>query len=270
MGENQISMPKNYSQYYAKNKKHSKFRRFLIVLFWIVVATGVVLLGRFISDMLTGNLSFFSSSKIKVSAESYYILQFGEFDNLTDARECAVWVENAGGAGYIEKGDKYIVIGRPYFTQSDGEKVKENMGVLKYDANILKLSSAKISLQIKGVKKSDKKAILNGLNSINKFIKEVDEIDRNIDQNLFTNIGACNELSGLKTKVREVKNSLSLINLNYSNSGLNSVVSYFSQVEDSLDFAINKLLVSTMESGVCKYLLSDMVLKYVNLTTTLA
>lgn len=263
-------MPKNYPQCYAKNKKHPKLRRFLSVVFWTIVAVIVVFVGRIISDALTGNLSLFSSSNIKMGGEDYYILQFGEYDGLTDARECAVWVENAGGAGYIEKGDKYIVVGRPYFTQSDGEKVKENMGVLKYDANIVKLSSAKISMKIKGLKKSDKKSILNGLNSIKKIIKEVDEIDRNIDQNLSTNIGACNELSGIKTSVRGIKNNLNLINLNYSSKELNSIINYFLQIEDALDLAINKLLVSTMESGVCKYLLSDMVLKYINLTTTLA
>lgn len=261
-------MPNSFNECYAKPRKTSKFRRFFAIVFWILIGALICFCGKFIADLLTGEIG--GSGKVKLDGISVFLLHFGEFDNLDEARECVVWVENAGGAGYIEKREKYIVVGRPYFSKDDAEKVKSNMTNLKYEPTVMPLTLKAVSIKPSGIKTGEKKAIIKVLHSIKSWWEKVDEIDKNIDQNKMTNIGACNELSGLKSEIKTAQNTLSIANLNYSNSKLNSVISYLLDMQNEVDLATNKLLTSTNETSTCKYLLSSFVLKYANLLSTIA
>jgi len=217
------------------------------------------------ADLLTGNVGSLSRGSLKLSGVELYVLSFGEFDDLNDAQACAVWVENSGGAGYLYNADKYMVVGRIYSSLSDAQKVQENLGSLRYDPSVITLKVKSKSLKLKGLKSDEKKAILNDLNSIKNILKKVAEIDVSIDRNGLTNIGASSALNSLKTEIKEIKNHITLVNLEYKNENLNRIASYCSGVEDSLDLAVNKLLVSTQETSVCKYLLSEIELNYFNL-----
>lgn len=258
-------MPKTFSKNYANRKKTSKFRTFLRVLLWILIAVVILFSGRFMADLITGNVGGIGSGRVKLSGVELYVLSFGEFDDLNEAQACAVWVENSGGAGYLYNTGKYMVVGRTYLSLSDAQKVQENLGTLRYDPSVITLKVKSKSLKLKGLKNADKKAILNDLNSIKNILTKVAEIDVTIDRNGLTNIGASSALNSLKTEVKEIKNHITLVNLEYKNENLNKVASYCSVVEDALDLAVNKLLVSTQETSVCKYLLSEIELNYFNL-----
>lgn len=261
-------MPNSFNECYAKPRKMTKFRRFFAVVFWMLIGVLICFCGKFIADLLTGEVG--GSVKIKLDGVSVFLLHFGEYDNIDEARECVVWVENAGGAGYIEKRVKYVVVGRPYFSKDDAENVKSNMVDLKYEATVLSLSLKPVSINTSGIKTGEKKEINKVLHSIKSWWEKVDEIDKYIDLNKMTNIGACNELSGLKSEIKTAQSNLSIANLNYSNRKINSVISYLLDMQNEVDLATNKLLTSINETSTCKYLLSSFVLKYANLLSTIA
>lgn len=263
-------MPKINNNINSKLKKTSKFRRFLIIIFWIIVCVIILIFGRFLSYLLTGANFKFSVNTIKTSELEFYVLSFGEFDNIDDAKSCAIWLENSGGAGYIYKSEKYMVVGRTYFSMDDAKKVKENMGTTRYDSEIKTIRVKPKKVVVKDLNKSDKKAIIANLHSIEKIIKKVDEVDRSIDRNGDTNVSASGEINSLKTTAKEIRNNINRINVVYANQSLNKIISFCNSLEDSLDLAVNKLLVSKNELSVCKYLLSEIQLNYANLLKDLS
>ena len=257
-------MPKSYNRNYAKTKKHTFFKRFFSVVLILLIAVAVLFLGKFLADLLTGEL-YFGARGVKINKNTFYALCFGEFDTENDARKCAVWLENAGGAGYIYKGEKYVVIARTYEQESDARKVLEKIGTTTYDGYVKVFTTKTKNIKIKNLKKTDKKGILSCVKKLDEVVGRISEIDIGIDTNGFTNVSGANNLNTLKTKVGEIRLTLSETNKYYANSAINGLITYCNMILDDIDLAVNKLLVSTNEASVCKYLLTNIQLNYYTL-----
>lgn len=254
-------MPKTYVENYAKNKKHPKIRRFFNIILIVIVCVMVIMVGRLFSDILVGDL-LFNAGSVKIECSTFYAICFGEFDSLDDAKKCAVWLENAGGAGYIFKSDKYLVFARTYDNESDAKKVIENIGTTIYDGSVKTFKTKSKKIKLKNCKKADKKNLLSCVNQLNNIVKSVADIDVSIDTNGLTNIGASNNLNSLKTNVGDIRLKLVELNKCYANIQINGLIAYCNMVLNEIDLAVNKLLVSTNETSVCKYLLTNLKFGY--------
>lgn len=257
-------MPKSYNRNYAKTKKRKIFKRFFSVVLILIIAVAILFLGKFLANLLTGEL-YVGTNKIKINKTVFYALCFGEFETENDARKCAVWLENAGGAGYIYKGEKYIVVARTYEQESDAKKVLENIGTTTYDGCVKTFTTKTKNIKIKNLKKIDKKNILNCVRKLDEVVGRISEIDIGIDTNGLTNVSGANNLNTLKTKVGEIRLTLIETNKYYANSAINGLITYCNMILDDIDLAVNKLLVSTNEASVCKYLLTNIQLNYYTL-----
>lgn len=255
-------MTKTFSNYYAKSKKRPKIRSFFLVMLWLILAAAILLSGNFFANLLTGSGFNIGSGKLKISGTKFYAIYFGEFDNESDAKQCAVWVENSGGAGYLYKSDKYYVLARPYGTLDDANKVAANLGATKYDASVKTFEVKDKRVSIKDLSTADRRVLVTKIAKIDEIICLIDKVDEEVDRNALTNIAASNAINSYKTTIKALRNEISELALKYQNSKLNSLVAYLNLFEDRLDLAVSKLLVSTNQACVIKYLLCEIRLNY--------
>lgn len=106
---------------------------------------------------------------MRVSAEKYYLVEFGAYDTLLEARSAAEKNAASGGAGYVLNDGKFRVIGAAYRSKADAEAVKAKQSDAA-SVYILKIAAVKRPLIADG---KTSKAAAAYMNKYKKYLSDL-------------------------------------------------------------------------------------------------
>lgn len=227
------------NRYYSDIKiikgKRSRFFKILGVLFFCCLFVWF----SYSISLILGKTINISGGLFKSGVKYYYALEFGKFQKLGDAQECAKNVVAIEGAGFVfEKENNYYVLGSLYLNEKDANNVI-NSNKTNEDIKIYKI----------GVDFND---FANDSNISNEIAIVIEDLYQNIiDYELgkLNHIGLASKINELdaeccviKNKAKEDKCLNQLIKCEKVLNNLTSVVLNNEMVSSSIKYALIEIV----------------------------
>lgn len=236
-------------------KKPLKQRIKSIIIFLTIVCVGVGCwaVAYWLSSALTvGNLGafvVFGDTKIKINSRSYYAITLGEYEDKMKAEQVALGSNIQGAGGFVwEDGEKFWVIGNVYSTQSDAEKVMENLKDSKYSVAIKVISMSKLNINMEMYNNEDMDIINNAFEIFDIIFDKLYDFSVRFDKGEITNLAVSSGLSELKGKVKGI--IIDVQNLISKGDGV------LSKVQTSLvksDELLDQTIIKTIDNSGTNY-----------------
>lgn len=172
-------------------KFRGKAVAFIVSLAAIIAAT-VIIIACAISCG-GGNLKFKST---------YYFVCYAMRDNSVSASSISSAVSEYGGAGYIlEYDDKYYVTVACYYTESDAEKICDNLKKKNLNCSVLKIEKEDYALR-SGDKNGCAELYRGNLNTLNSLSSLAYECANALDTGEYNQNKAASVVSGIKSGLK--------------------------------------------------------------------
>lgn len=246
-----------------KKPLKSRIKSIIIFLCIIIVCVGCWAVAYIFSSALTvGNLGafvVFGDTRIKVNAKSFYAITLGEYDDRLKAEQVALGSNIQGAGGYIwEEDNTYWVVGNIYSTQSDAEKVKENLKESKYSIAIKEISMPKININMDMYKNEDMNTINSAFEIIDKIYSVLYDYSVRFDKGEITNLAVSSGISELKGIVKSIIIDVQNL-MNKGDSTLKEVQSALVKCDELLDQTIIKTIDNSGTNYSLKYSIACLV-----------
>lgn len=188
-----------------RRKKSKIFNIFVGVAFLCVV----ILIANVFSIILCGgNFNILNKSEVKVSAEDYYFVTFGEFSNIEEAENQMSLIQQLGGAGYvIKENEKYFLAVSSYESKSKAQEVVEKNKDKNIELNVIKFSVSARNIKLAKTL-SDTTKLENCFYAYKKVYSSLKDISTLLDSGEITATAGATKIFKINSYLENLKKNL--------------------------------------------------------------
>ena len=252
-----------------KQRVKSFFKIFLV----IATIVGCFFGATYLSSALTvGNLTsyiVYGGTSVKTKKKTMYAVTLGSYDDYTEAEKVALGSTIQGASGFMwEQDNKYYVIGNIYSSNSDAEKVIENISGTNYKAEVLKIEFASLNLNFDMYDNSNMPVVSKAFEIFGDVEEELYTYSIKFDSGDISHLAVSSNISTLRGEVKAIIVGVQNL-INASESKLGVVQEYLIKVDEVLEQAILKTIDNTATSYSLKNAIASVVRLEYNLVNTL-
>ena len=252
-----------------KQRVKSFFKIFLV----IATIVGCFFGATYLSSALTvGNLTsyiVYGGTSVKTKKKTMYAVTLGSYDDYTEAEKVALGSTIQGASGFMwEQDNKYYVIGNIYSSNSDAEKVIENISGTNYKAEVLKIEFASLNLNFDMYDNSNMPVVSKAFEIFGDVEEELYTYSIKFDSGDISHLAVSSNISNLRGEVKAIIVGVQNL-INASESKLGVVQEYLIKVDEVLEQAILKTIDNTATSYSLKNAIASVVRLEYNLVNTL-
>lgn len=180
------------------------------------------------------------TEKIIIDPAAFYSIQMNAFSTLENADTFAKEIQNKGGAGYIIQDQHYRVLAIAFLSETDAQKVREQLKEEEIDSQIYKISYPGVNMQITASK--DKVDIIQSAFSLWKDeIKLIENIITELDTYNISTENAQQRILNIKNEFEKEYERLKECSASQESMViLNGLVELYQKGLDNLDKIINE------------------------------
>ena len=234
------------------------FSKLKIFLFFVLVIGCFWGAKHFSRALTVGNISnliVFGDTKVKIKKSSLYAVTLGYYESQSEAEGVALGANIQGAGGYVWEDNGYYVIGNIYSSESDAQRVVDNLKDTKYNVGIKEIIMPELKLNFDMYDNSDMDVINKSLNIFDDVYRNLYDYSIKFDKGEISHLAVSSHVSEVRGNVKaliiEVQN---LINKN--SSSLNKVQTALVKLDEILDQTIIKTIDNSSTNYSLKYAIS--------------
>ena len=256
-----------------KKPLKQRVKSFLKIFLVIATVVGCFFGATYLSSALTvGNLTsyiVYGGTSVKTKKKTMYAVTLGSYDDYTEAEKVALGSTIQGASGFVwEQDNKYYVIGNIYSSNSDAEKVIENISETNYKAEVLKIEFASLNLNFDMYDNSNMPVVSKAFEIFGDVEEELYTYSIKFDSGDISHLAVSSNISNLRGEVKAIIVGVQNL-INASESKLGVVQEYLIKVDEVLEQAILKTIDNTATSYSLKNAIASVVRLEYNLVNTL-
>ena len=256
-----------------KKPLKQRVKSFLKIFLVIATIVGCFFGATYLSSALTvGNLTsyiVYGGTSVKTKKKTMYAVTLGSYDDYTEAEKVALGSTIQGASGFVwEQDNKYYVIGNIYSSNSDAEKVIENISETNYKAEVLKIEFASLNLNFDMYDNSNMPVVSKAFEIFGDVEEELYTYSIKFDSGDISHLAVSSNISTLRGEVKAIIVGVQNL-INASESKLGVVQEYLIKVDEVLEQAILKTIDNTATSYSLKNAIASVVRLEYNLVNTL-
>ena len=256
-----------------KKPLKQRVKSFLKIFLVIATIVGCFFGATYLSSALTvGNLTsyiVYGGTSVKTKKKTMYAVTLGSYDDYTEAEKVALGSTIQGASGFVwEQDNKYYVIGNIYSSNSDAEKVIENISGTNYKAEVLKIEFASLNLNFDMYDNSNMPVVSKAFEIFGDVEEELYTYSIKFDSGDISHLAVSSNISTLRGEVKAIIVGVQNL-INASESKLGVVQEYLIKVDEVLEQAILKTIDNTATSYSLKNAIASVVRLEYNLVNTL-
>ena len=256
-----------------KKPLKQRVKSFLKIFLVIATIVGCFFGATYLSSALTvGNLTsyiVYGGTSVKTKKKTMYAVTLGSYDDYTEAEKVALGSTIQGASGFVwEQDNKYYVVGNIYSSNSDAEKVIENISGTNYKAEVLKIEFASLNLNFDMYDNSNMPVVSKAFEIFGDVEEELYTYSIKFDSGDISHLAVSSNISTLRGEVKAIIVGVQNL-INASESKLGVVQEYLIKVDEVLEQAILKTIDNTATSYSLKNAIASVVRLEYNLVNTL-
>jgi len=195
----------------SKMNKKSFFTKVFTICFCVISFALVVSMADIFSSLITVGGFSFVNENISANEYSVYAICTSNHPTKLLAEEFAEDIKKQGGAGCVYMNEQsYYIIASIYETESDAQKVKNNLIESKPNVSIQKLVIPKITIS-SNLTTQEKNTVMNCISIFKTSYQKLYDISVSLDTNVETEVGARLLVNELNSELGTIYNNFNTL-----------------------------------------------------------